>query len=244
YTDNVVGTIIGQGMNNILPAKIGEVVKAYYLARESGQTVAWLIGLVFWERFFDLNLLLLLGLAIVLSVSSPLSMGAFGLLVLGVWLSLLVIRRWPQIARSLAVRLPVQRVREFSLELIEHLVVGLNLTVVLVSAFWSVLIWLQYVGQVALVLILVAGLELDLTAVLVIFVVSGVGMNLAGSPGGLGVYEAAIVLSAGWFGVGQEQALAAAIVLHVIQYMPSTVLGLLLMSRFNVSYKQVRKPAS
>ncbi|MCK5359941.1 MAG: flippase-like domain-containing protein, partial [Gammaproteobacteria bacterium] len=133
-----------------------------------------------------------------------------------------------------------QAARKFSLELVDHLIRGLALIVIFRVSVWTLIIWLLYVGQVALILLWAAQLELTLTAVLVIFVVSGIGMNLAASPGGLGVYEAAIVVSASWFGVGREEALASAIVLHVIQYMPSTVLGLLLMSRVNISYKQAK----
>lgn len=240
FFNSVTGTIIGQGVNNILPAKMGEAVKAVYLARESGRSRAWLIGLVFWERFFDLNTILLLGVLIVVSVSSPLSIGAFSFLVLGIWLILIAIRQWPSVAYALVRRIPLHVIREFVLELVDHLIQGLDFMVVFRVSIWTIIIWLLYVGQVALILLWAAQLELSLTAVLVIFVVSGIGMNLAASPGGLGVYEAAIVVSASWFGIGREEALASAIVLHVIQYVPSTVIGLLLMSRVNISYKQAK----
>ena len=214
FVRSITGTIIGQGVNNILPAKLGEAVKAVYLARESGQSNAWLIGLVFWERFFDLNALLLLGVLIVISVNSPLSVGAFSLLVVMIWLVLIAIRQWPGVARTIVQRIPFPVARKFSLELVEHLIQGLKFIVVFRVSIWTFLIWLLYVGQVALILLWAAQLELTLTAVLVIFVVSGIGMNLAASPGGLGVYEAAIVVSASWFGIGREEALASAIVLR------------------------------
>jgi uncharacterized protein (TIRG00374 family) len=235
YSQSLSGTIIGQGVNNILPAKLGEAVKALYLAKESKKTRAWIFGLVFWERFFDLNALLIFGLLIAFSINSPFSMGAFVLLVAAVWLMLFVIRRWPGFARGFVGRIPFVSIRHFFLELVDHLITRLKFRVVVKGSMWTAVIFFQYVAQVALVLLWAAQLDLSLTGLLVVFVASGIGMNLAASPGGLGVYEAAIVASASWFGVGREEALASAIVLHVIQYLPSIVLGLLLMSRYNMS---------
>lgn len=244
FLHSVTGTIIGQGVNNILPAKLGEVVKVAFLSREVGQPAARILGLVFWERFFDLNALLLMGFIIVFTTNSPLSIGSFSILMGIVWLTIIAIRYWPVVARTCVNWVPFELVRKLLFDLIGHLSEGLRISTVANVSVWTFILWLQYVAQVALILLWAAQLDLSLTAILVIFVVSGIGMNLAASPGGLGVYEAAIVASASWFGVAREEALASAIVLHVIQYVPTTVLGLLLMSRFNVSYKHARNDVS
>jgi len=52
-------------------------------------------------------------------------------------------------------------------------------------------------------------------------------MALPGAPGGLGVYEAAVVAPSLWFGVDKETAVALAIVLRAVQYIPVTLLGLI-----------------
>ncbi|NNM20025.1 MAG: flippase-like domain-containing protein [Gammaproteobacteria bacterium] len=239
----LTGSIIGQGTNNILPAKLGEAVKAYYLARESNKPISSILGLVFWERFFDLNALMLLGLVIVYSVSSPFSMGAFFLFVLAIWIALLAIRQWPAVARKMVQWLPIEVVRKFAQELVEQLLRRLEMSVVFRASIWTALLWLIYVSQVAVIFLWAAQLEISLVAVLVIFVVASIGMNLAGSPGGLGVFEAAIVASASWFGVGREEALAAAIVLHVIQFVPTTAIALILMSQVDISFKQAKEQA-
>lgn len=238
---SIIGTIIGQGVNNILPAKLGEAVKAIYLSRETNQSSAWFFGLVFWERFFDLNALLILGLVIVYLISSPFSMGAFTSLLIAIWAVLLLMQRWPDLARKIVKNIPFKKINSFCSELFEHLIKRLSLQTSLRVTGWTIILWLQYIFQVGLILLWAADLQISFAAVIVIFIVSGIGLNLATSPGGLGVYEAAIVVSASWFGVGHEDALASAIVLHVIQYVPSTILGLLLMSRSNISFKQVKK---
>ena len=101
YKQGFIGTSIAQGVNNILPAKLGEAVKVIYLSRESRQPAARVFGLVFWERFIDLNVLLLLGLIIVYSTSSSLSMGALSSLVIVIWIMLAAVRLWPGVVRAL-----------------------------------------------------------------------------------------------------------------------------------------------
>lgn len=236
----VVGTIVGQGVNNILPAKLGEGVKMWFIARESREPAPLILTAIFWERFFDLNILLLLGFLIVLGSDSTFSIGSFSLLVLGLWFFLIVTRHRPAWVMGMIQWVPVAAVREFLLQITQYLSQGLSGRNVVNGSFWSVVLWLQYVTQVTVILLWAAEMDLSLTAILVIFVVSGIGMNLAASPGGLGVYEAAIVVSASWFDVSRENALAAAIVLHFVQYVPSCVIGLFLMSQFNINLKDFR----
>jgi uncharacterized protein (TIRG00374 family) len=237
---SVIGTIIGQGSNNILPAKLGEVVKVLYISKHTSQKASWVFGLVFWERFFDLNILLICGLLIFFSVMPELQFGYFIALIIVIWLVLFSIKIWPFVITKIVNLIPFRKLRGFILELFEHLGRGLSWSVFLKALTWTLIIWIQYIAQVAVVLLWAASLELPLTAVLVIFVVSGIGLNLAASPGGIGVYEAAIVVSASWYGVAKEEALAAAIVLHVVQYAPTTLLAFYFMFRNGMSLSVIK----
>ena len=237
---SVIGTIIGQGSNNVLPAKLGEVVKAYYLSRKSSRTIPWFFGLVFWERFFDLNILLVCGLFILFTMNPAFPISFFLVLVLSLWLTLYVFFKWKNKVVKFVKLLPFEKLKNFIVELLEHLTKGLEGKMIVKASIWTILIWLQYVAQVAVILLWGAELNLSFAAILVIFVVSGIGLNLAASPGGVGVYEAAIVASASWYGIGREEALAAAVVLHVIQYVPTTILGIYFMYRSNITYSEMK----
>ena len=240
FSDSIVGTVIGQGANNILPAKLGEVIKAYYISRNSSRTMPWVFGLVFWERFFDLNIMLICGLFIFFAVNPDFPISYFFFMVLFLWLALYASFIWKNTLLKFVKYLPFEKLREFIVELIEHLTKGLNGKSIIKVSIWTILIWLQYVAQVAVILLWAAELNLSLEAILVIFVVSGIGLNLAVSPGGIGVYEAAIVVSASWYGVGREEALASALVLHVIQYVPTTIIGFYFMYRSNITFSEIK----
>jgi uncharacterized protein (TIRG00374 family) len=164
----------------------------------------------------------------------------FLVLVLSLWLTLYVFFKWKNRVIKFVKLLPFEKLRSFIVELLEHLTKGLEGKMIVKASIWTILIWLQYVAQVAVILLWGAELNLSFAAILVIFVVSGIGLNLAASPGGVGVYEAAIVASASWYGIGREEALAAAVVLHVIQYVPTTILGFYFMYRSNITYSEMK----
>jgi uncharacterized membrane protein YbhN (UPF0104 family) len=57
----------------------------------------------------------------------------------------------------------------------------------------------------------------------------------------VGVFEAAVVFALGLFGVDKEQALAAGVVLHMLQYIPVTLLGVLILAKSGLNIKKIRE---
>ena len=56
--------LMSMAVNNIVPAKLGELAKAFYLRRECKFSLSRSISMVFWERFFDLNSILAMGMVV------------------------------------------------------------------------------------------------------------------------------------------------------------------------------------
>jgi hypothetical protein len=61
------------------------------------------------------------------------------------------------------------------------------------------------------------------------------GSLVPSSPGYVGVFEAMMVLALALFRVPEEQALAAGVLIHVCQFVPVTLWGLILVLRGSVS---------
>ena len=71
---------LSMAVNNVAPAKLGELAKAFYLRRECSFTLSRSISMVFWERFFDLNAILAMGIVVAIrfklwSLFLPLALG-------------------------------------------------------------------------------------------------------------------------------------------------------------------------
>lgn len=240
----LAASLVCLGVNNLLPAKLGEVAKALYLRQRGAMPLGEAAVIVGWERFFDLNVLVLMALAGAYPYLHDTLLVPVALALMAAWGVAWSVLRFGAPVRAAIARLPWARVRAFLYDVHEHLDTRMVRGVLVAGALLSTLVWLLYAAGSWLVLTWVFDLELTAGEVLVVFVVAASGMAVPSSPGALGVYEAAVVLALGWFGVASEQALAAALVMHAIQYLPTTLLALAVLGRSGLRLDRLRPAAS
>lgn len=224
--------LAGLAVNNVLPAKAGEVAKAVWIGRSNHLPLDTALGIVFMERFFDVNILALLSLWFVWHMGQR-NAGLLLLLCLAVgWFVLFLLRRRPERAALLA-RLPLPP--KFS-EFLQHFLSALARHMSAGRLVWmtatSLLVWALYSLEMYVVLNGVAGLDLNRKAALSVFAVGSLGMLLPSSPGAIGVYEAVAVAALRAHDVPHDQALAAALFAHMTQFVPVTLAGGLAMLCF------------
>lgn len=65
--------LLGCGLNNILPGRAGEIGRAHFLFREGRIEVPRAVRAIFWERLFDVNMLLLVSCVAALLLRPPLA---------------------------------------------------------------------------------------------------------------------------------------------------------------------------
>lgn len=235
-----LATVICHGFNNILPTKLGELAKAIYMSARGELTKAEALGVVFWERFLDLNAILLLALLAMGLMERNLLALPLALGISGLWIALIVFRRWPAAPERLISWIPGERLQVFARELQSHVDTRFEGRFLLRTAGQTGIVWLLYSVQALLILLWVAALDISFSQALVVFVVSGIGMSLPSTPGALGVFEAAVVLALSWYGVPREQAVPAALVMHMIEYIPTTGLTLLMLMRSDLGLGELK----
>lgn len=225
--------LVGQLANALLPARVGDVARAYLAGAEGGIGKATALGTVAAEKAFDV-LFLLIGicLAAALAPLPPwLDVSLAGLTAGGVLLLIL------------AAALPEQRVLAWSGHWARRLpwgmgewldrvmrqgLVGLvalrEPRMALVACAWSAVIWALAAGTNYL-LFRAFDLRLSPGAALLLLVLLHIGVAPPSSPGRLGVFHALTILGLATFGVNRSSGLAYATVLHLIVYLPQVVLG-------------------
>ena len=87
------------GLNNLLPAKLGELAKVAYMRRTGGIPLARGLSLVFLERFFDLNAALVLAMLASWIFGGLAGALPLAVLVAAVWCAVLIHRLRPSLAR-------------------------------------------------------------------------------------------------------------------------------------------------
>jgi uncharacterized membrane protein YbhN (UPF0104 family) len=239
----LAASTIGQGLNNLLPARLGEMAKTLYLSRKADLSLGQALEAVFWERFSDLNALLVLGVAVALLLREGLVLYPLLAVVGGAWCFLILLRLRPATVHAWSAFVPGQRTRLFVSEMLLLLQARLRLAFVGRLSLWTLTAWIGYGITYAVGLCLMAGLPADPALVLSVFALATLGFALPGAPGGMGVYEAAVVVALGWFGVDKDRALAVGLALHLLQYLLLTAAGLISLAGSGLSLRDLRHQA-
>jgi hypothetical protein len=221
--------VSGVAVNNVLPGRIGDWLRARWVSRGAfsyGRGVATVV----LDRAFDLVVLFGFLLATLPFVTDQkwvdrIVLGglvAVGLLALGLAGARWYTRRRPGMRHHRGVA------RRFVRDLLDGLSepLGASRTQELVAI--SVAAWLVW----ALAALLVArAVGIELTLVQAVFVTGAINLGVAipSSPGFVGTYQWLGVSALALFGIGQESALAFAIVLQAVWYVPTTLMGLVLL---------------
>lgn len=237
----------GYLMNNILPFRLGELGRAAILGSH---------GLGFWrvfstiivERAFDMIIavgLLLTTLVLVVEVPGAQQIGlVVGLFVLAGLFALYLLARYQKRVLTWVDRLGTRwpRLIELGRERLASFLSGLS-PLTDFRRFIRVLLWIASSWGLAIVahyLILLAFIP-EATLLWMVFSigVAMIGVALPSSPGYIGVYEAAYVGALSVFGVPYENALAFALVDHVIYIGVTGILGAYALIREGQSLAQL-----
>ena len=249
-------TIIGYMANNLLPARLGEFVRAYVLGMKEGLESSSVFATLVVDRLWDGFTVLVILLITVFTIKLPPGMETVqqgmvvgGYVTLGIYLGaitfLIVLKRatgWTlhMVARILK-PFPAS-VEAKVIPLLGSFIAGIKVSArplelaALVGI--SAAIWLLAAWPVDLVL-RSFGLTLPFNAALFILVFLVFAVMVPASPGFVGTYHAACVYGLKAFNVPMEKALSIALVMHAINFFPVIVVGLYYLWRDKLSLKVV-----
>ena len=252
-TTLVSALLIGQTVNFLLPARVGEFARAY-LVRDGEKRHAMLaLGTIVVEKTLDgLALLLLLGILFAVMHVPPwlrLSGGAAALMTALLLAGVLLLsggrQRVVDACESLCQRVPMlerwglrRRVGSLADGLRSLQASGVWLRLLL----WTAAIWLL-AGLTNYCVLLALGIEVPLVlASLFVLAVVHLGLVVPTSPARIGVFHYLCLLSLSVLGVDESQALAYGFVLHCIVVLPPIAAGLVCLWKENLTlYRLVAK---
>jgi len=240
--------MIGFMANNLLPARIGELVRAYALGRKTGLSKSLGLATILLERLCDgVSLLVVLGI-VALIYPLPTTVREAGTIAGVVFLLgsigafvLLTRQHFAMRVIAFCVRpLPRNlggRITSKTLAFVEGLRVLQRGSDLLMVVFWSAIIWSVEAGSYLLILrgvhpTLASGTPL--LAALMMMVMVNLGTLIPSAPGYVGAFQFFGVMALAAFGVPAGIALAVAIVSHVSQWVTVTGIGLLFVARESI----------
>jgi glycosyltransferase 2 family protein len=219
--DAVALTTIGYMGNNALPARAGDLMKAFLTARRTGAPGSETVGVLVAERMLDCAALGLVFAALVTTLHLPLGVPGWALalvaggLAVGGCLALFFGRRTAAGRRASAV---VARVLAPSRRLWSRR--GATLLAL------SLVLWLVE-GGVYAVIGGVAGVHLTLLDGLYVMALANIAALVPAAPGYVGTYDAAVLLGVSLVtSAGHPAAVAYVVLVRFVLFVPITIAGL------------------
>lgn len=249
-------TAIGMMVNNLVPARAGEIARGYALTRETGIPLSTSIASLAVDRLFDMLVLLLLGVGAFLDPAFPrgaqiagqslgnLAQGSIALVVLLVvalyslaFFPTQLVRAYELFARRVSPTLEAKGkavLTNFS----EGLSVLRSPRRFIAVLAWTILHWL--VNALAFWLGFKAvGMNLPFSAALFLQTLIAIGVALPSAPGFFGVFEKLANVGLAIYGIGADRATSWAIGFHILSFIPITVIGVYYFARLGLHFKEI-----
>ena len=238
---------IGFFLNNILPARMGEIGRAFILWKRNGYSGYVSIGSLIVERLLDLILFLAFFIIPVFTLPPCAPLRDFGVITAAIIVAILIgfafvlnINRFScRRFQWIIVKIP-EKVRGKLHKIIQELLSTLawvyswkkNCAVIVLS----VLIGLCYCSMLML---LSPGYSLGILETMFAQAFAVFGAMIPFAPGFVGTLHAVMLKGFLILGVEIEEARALIIVYHAINYIVITVLGLIFVFRMDLSFKEI-----
>jgi uncharacterized protein (TIRG00374 family) len=235
--DTLVSAIlIGQAANYVAPIRVGELIRAYLVGRNTPLSAAQVLGSIAVEKAWDVLVLLLIAVALVTLVTLPawFAASAVGMalgLGAGVLISLVALSKrdaLTALVRRWMAHLPGRAAQQLPTRL-DQLLNGLEVfrrpSVIVLAAGCSLLVW-TLSAATTLGVMRALGVP-SLPAGLFLLAVLMLGNSVPSAPGAIGVVEGLTVVALGVFGIEYNAAFSVGIVLHAVSYIPPLILSAL-----------------
>ncbi len=228
--------IINEGymLNNLFPLRAGEIGRALFMGKSISVSPFHILSSIVIERAFDMVFaasFLLSTLPLVLNVDSTRLATVITLgLILLLLAALYLMARFSDRVHTLALRIGGRWAlfNRLVIPQIDSLLDGLGALTkpgqFLLSVFWIGLTWIFWLGIYYVMLVTIAPGAPFWWAMFADSILA-LGVAIPSAPAGLGVYEAAMVFALTTLGIGKPEALAYALVMHLMQFVLTGIFG-------------------
>lgn len=254
-------TAAGMAINNLIPARVGEVLRAFALTKVTPVPFSASIGSLAVDRLFDGIVLLLMGVVGILSPGFPkhatiagqaltdfaLIGAAFVACVLIAIYSLVYFpTAFLKVFRGTVGRV-LPRVSEPGSRALLSFRDGLSVLRypkhVVVIFLWTVAHWMMntlafWFGMIAV------GIEAPFSASLLMQTIIGLGVAVPSSPGFFGVFEGAATVGLALYNVPEQLAVTWALGYHILSFIPITLIGLYYFVRLDIKLGDIGSPSA
>ena len=230
-------TFAGAGLNNVLVANGGEAARVVFVSRASKQPSAKVLATLLIERMFELvGYVVMLALAVSFlrlppSISRTRPFAWVALVVIAVLFTWLI--RSPQ-AVEVALTPATGwwgKTKQYGQRLVQTLGSVSTASRFAGAMGLSVLVWALQVATYHLTA-MAAGFHLPLVGTVACLLAVNIGFAIRATPGNVGLFQVMYAVTAEFFGMDKDAAIAVAFLIQTQQILPVTLLGVSMAPEF------------
>jgi len=240
---------VAQLVNGVLPAKLGPLVRGYLAGKGEAEGVAFALTTIAGEKLAEGASLLLVGAGLLPFVPLAGWLRPATYIGAGLLLAALVAVAWVAFHQEAVGRLLGRLLGRWphllgtAEAVLDALAVWRDRRAVAALAGWSLLIWAM-TALLNQVLLWSLGIDAPPAAPLLLLVVLQIGVRVPSSPGSIGVFHYLSVLVLALFGVERDLALSYGVLLHLVTYLPPSLVGIAYLLRSGYSLRRLRHAAA
>jgi len=250
-------TAIGFMVNNVSPARAGELARAYVISRETEKIrFSAALGSLVVDRVFDTLIVLLLLLAVaslpgfpadaavggwsisrLLLVGAAIALSALVVLVLAAMYPERLVRLWERAFGHRAPRI-MERGRGILLSFGTGLSVLRDMRRSAIVFFWALVMWVVN-GTSFWVAFKAVGIDAPLSAAFFLQSLLAAAVAAPSAPGFFGPFEAAAKVALNVYGIDDTLAVSFALGYHILGWIPITAIGFWYLGKMGLHLKDV-----
>lgn len=234
--------LVGVVGNTVLPLRLGDGARTYFLARRERMSIASVLGTVMLDRIMDVTFFLIMVVFASLLFHLPRLVERAGLLAaIAVGLAIAVFAVLLRFKRGLALALH-GRIGSKLAGQIHRFTVGLSSLkkagVLLPAGILSALSWGL---RILMIVFMFRAFHFNLPriAAVVVLIFTNLGIAAVSTPANLGGFELSTLAAFKLFGTDIERALSCAIVFHAVEVVPMVLLGLAALALTGIKSREV-----
>jgi len=230
--------IVSSALNMILPARLGELSKAFYLKKFYNYSYHKTISILFIERFFDIVVLFLLMCLWVYNYFSNETV-KISIISLSIVILMIVLFFNSKTMLKFLKKIPLQLPRVYAQKIYKN--INRLLKTPYFALFYTIVLWFLYLLSNMLFFIYSVDFGLTFSDVLELFIFSTIALSIPLTPAGIGTFEGAIVLFLSHHGVNKEDALISATIYHILIFVVDFALLYLFLLFKNIKFGDLVK---
>jgi glycosyltransferase 2 family protein len=248
-------TAMGFAANMLLPLRAGEVLRPWLLARKEQLKLAPVMATVAVERLFDMATLLLFFGVATLTLPLPAEWRRYGWVFLATFIAFLVVLvllvRFPRAtvgALDKALTPFPQTVSGPFVRAVHQFADGLGSlrsgAAIALAVVYSLAVWLTLAVSFGFGL---SALDLPvpwIRGALSLTTMVAIAVAIPGGPGFIGMFQVGCEVGLAVYGVGKSLAFSYSVLVHVVQFASTVLLGLYFFLKENVTLSELRAEAS